>query len=201
MPKQVDVKKCVLLSIAPYYSHMISEGRKTVELRKSVPKIEPPFKCYVYETLGRKVVLSNVCKGAVNEGVGKIVGEFVCDKIVPFSLNDNGSYVMPYKEIQGCTCMTVYEAKKYGKGKPLYGWHISNFVEYDKPRDLIEFKKIGFMTEEEWLAALYPNTHCHYEAWVKKFEIKRPPQSWCYVSPLKAIYHTSNDPPCEADKT
>ena len=69
-----------------------------------------------------------------------------------------------------------------GKDNAGYAWHISKLVMYrGMPRELSEFKKAGFMTEDDWLAALYPNTHCHYEAWAKKFEIEKPPQSWCYI--------------------
>lgn len=79
-------------------------------------------------------------------------------------------------------CLSAQEIFDYiGIGKHLYGWHISNLKIYDKPRELSEFRKSGFMTEEEWLFNLYPNTHCHYDAWAKKFEITRPPQSWMFV--------------------
>lgn len=80
-------------------------------------------------------------------------------------------------------CVSVAEIKEYsGKTyKDIAEMKISNLKIYDKPKELGEFKKAGFMTEEQWLYTLYPNTHCHYAAWAKKFDITRPPQSWCYV--------------------
>ena len=58
-----------------------------------------------------------------------------------------------------------------------YGWHISDLHIYDTPRELSEFRR-----------ATDPCDSCHAEyTWectdCKKFggDIKRPPQSWCYV--------------------
>ena len=42
--------KSVLISIKPKYCELIASGKKTVEIRKTRPKIEPPFKCYIYCT-------------------------------------------------------------------------------------------------------------------------------------------------------
>lgn len=42
--------KCVLLSIRPKWCEKIVNGEKTIEVRKSRPKIETPFKCYIYCT-------------------------------------------------------------------------------------------------------------------------------------------------------
>lgn len=44
--------KSVLLSIHPKYVDKILDGKKTIEVRKSRPKITPPFKCYIYMTAG-----------------------------------------------------------------------------------------------------------------------------------------------------
>ncbi len=43
--------KAVLISIAPKWCKLIMDGQKTVEIRKSRPKIDTPFKCYIYCTL------------------------------------------------------------------------------------------------------------------------------------------------------
>ena len=42
--------KAVLLSIKPQYCYLIASGKKTIEVRKSEPKLKPPFKCYIYCT-------------------------------------------------------------------------------------------------------------------------------------------------------
>lgn len=46
--------KAVLISIQPKWCELIALGKKTVEVRKTRPKIEPPFKVYVYCTLPPK---------------------------------------------------------------------------------------------------------------------------------------------------
>ena len=43
-------KQCVLISIRPQWCELIANGKKTIEVRKSRPKLETPFKCYIYET-------------------------------------------------------------------------------------------------------------------------------------------------------
>ena len=40
--------KCVMLSIRPKWVEKIASGEKTIEVRKTRPKIETPFKCYIY---------------------------------------------------------------------------------------------------------------------------------------------------------
>ena len=174
--------KSVLISIQPKWCELIASGKKTVEVRKTRPKLETPFKCYIYCTKSKSYFAGKHPSIDKAFGGGMVIGEFVCDDIGEFKVFENGSVqYWNYHEL-GKTCLTYDELANYiGRNKDGYGWHISNLVIYDKPRELSEFKKSGFMTEENWLAALYPNTHCHYEAWAKKFEITRPPQSWCFI--------------------
>lgn len=40
----------VLLSIQPRWCELIASGKKTIEIGKTRPKLEPPFKCYIYCT-------------------------------------------------------------------------------------------------------------------------------------------------------
>lgn len=42
--------KSVLISIKPKYCELIASGKKMVEVRKTLPKIDTPFKCYIYCT-------------------------------------------------------------------------------------------------------------------------------------------------------
>lgn len=42
--------KSVLIAIRPKWCEKIASGKKTIEVRKSRPKIEMPFKCYIYRT-------------------------------------------------------------------------------------------------------------------------------------------------------
>lgn len=42
--------KAVLISIHPMWCEMIMSGQKTAEIRKTKPKLKPPFRCFVYQT-------------------------------------------------------------------------------------------------------------------------------------------------------
>ena len=42
--------KEVLISIKPKWCELIANGTKTVEVRKTKPNLETPFKCYIYCT-------------------------------------------------------------------------------------------------------------------------------------------------------
>ena len=91
------MSKSVMLSIRPKWCEKISNGEKTIEVRKTRPKLETPFKCYIYCTgydalwvldaptrekysfMAVAAYLENP-KGA-NKGNGKVIGEFTCDRI------------------------------------------------------------------------------------------------------------------------
>lgn len=165
--------KQVLISIQPKWVEKIASGKKTIEVRKSRPKLETPFKCYIYATRPKKwfrfsdwgyasdenLWLSNgkvkMCDGFEfwADGIkyeplcGKVIGEFVCDKIYdlfPFGmgtgielLDELVSPEMFCKE----SCLTEQEICDYIGEKDGYGWHISDLKIYDKPKELSEFIK------------------------------------------------------------
>lgn len=157
--------KAVLMSIRPQWCELIASGKKTVEIRKNRPKLETPFKVYIYCTKDFK---PNVKYGfKLWAGRGKIIGEFVCDEIKRGVLTVS-EYVDSVNIGSKETCLTVEEIKAYlgmeyvdVKGQhDFYGWRISDIVIYDKPKILSQF--------------VMANTqhYCH---------LQRPPQSWCYV--------------------
>lgn len=176
--------KSVLISIRPKWCELIASGKKTVEVRRTRPNIEVPFKCYIYETQGRYEDMRDCKTFKYWDSRQKVIGEFVCDCIEEFVPTEKGICFKHFSALNA-TCLTLSEIRNYADGKKVYGWHISELKIYDKPKELGEFKKAGFLTEEQWLFALYPNTHCHYEAWAKKFEITKPFQSWGYVEEVK----------------
>lgn len=163
--------KEVLISIRPEWCELIVKGRKTVEVRKTKPKLIPPFKCYIYET---KAIYKNYY-GILFTGEGKVRGEFVCDNIFPVSYTMDG-----FADVVDCktSCLSPKDFIAYGKGKTLYGWHISDIKIYDKPKELSEFKKIN---RECWYADLGLAKRDCSECKNESCYISRPPQSWCYV--------------------
>lgn len=150
--------KSVMISIKPKWCELIAEGKKTVEVRKTRPKCDTPFKCYIYCTKKKDFILD----GEPDWG-GKVIGEFVCDYITK---NDwlviaENELSVQYDEFPETTGLTAVDVFRYSKGKPFYGWHISNLKIYGEPKELSEFRHCG--------------ANYHYNP-----AISRPPQSWCY---------------------
>lgn len=70
--------RSLLISIQPKLCELIANGTKTIEVRKTRPKLETPFKCYMYQT--RHGWIYKLLK-KLGLYQGKVVGEFVCDRI------------------------------------------------------------------------------------------------------------------------
>ena len=176
------------MSIQPKWCELIAKGEKTKELRKTAPALKTPFKCYIYCTKdelltkshyngGLYVAHNKKSKSALERAgnitfSGKVIGEFVCNKI---------TYISPAYGYIGCCveddehyildkcCLTRDELCDYGKGKELYSWRISELKIYDEPKELSEFR--------------YSSTvHTRFNGY--KEPVTRPPQSWCYVEEL-----------------
>lgn len=170
----------VMLSIHPEYCQLIVSGKKTVEVRKTIPKTPTPFKVYIYCTLTGPTVFSFGEKAN-----GKVIGEFVCDEIVtyPYERFNDGEHYMPFGDLEK-TCLDGFEIYNYLNTQDGYGWHISELVIYEKPKKLSAFMKTGALSYEEWLHRIYNGSgllELRYENYLKNFELLRPPQSWCYV--------------------
>jgi predicted transcriptional regulator len=124
---------------------MVASGKKTVEIRRTRPKCEVPFKCYIYETKDGKYANLEHCWGggkSFEHAVGKVVGEFVCDQITEFDMpsppnfKDCGNSLNLLLRL---ACLTKPEANEYLGDKRGFAWHISNLVIYDKPKNLQQF--------------------------------------------------------------
>ncbi len=170
------MSKSVLLSIKPKYCELIASGKKTIEVRKTKPKLDTPFKCYIYETKGRTEIPTFIDEDGheIYQGRGEVIGEFVCDEIVEI-LPDNeiyGIYDISDDEVIA-SCLVNGDLWDYGKGKTLYGFHISDLVIYDNPKELSEFEK-----PHEYIYQSYRKQNSFFKG------ITRPPQSWGYVEEL-----------------
>ena len=96
--------KSVMLSIQPKWVEKIVKGEKTIEVRKTRPKIETPFKAYIYCTKGKDGYewlyrVDNNGYGKAQSWHGKVIGEFICDKVddfycasVPYRRENNLGY-------------------------------------------------------------------------------------------------------------
>lgn len=192
--------KAILISIKPKWCEKIFNGEKTIEVRKTAPKLETPFKVYVYETkTGFIEAVRGTCPICAFSR-GKVVGEFVCEGVrayIPFGLR---GFELSLKWLEQM-CLSKEQLDKYGGLKTLYGWHITEPKLYDKPRELAEFSRYGYK-EIEHAGSGYifcGNTQCEYcepsEVIAGLYKppvctkdgcrITRPPQSWCYVEEIE----------------
>ena len=176
--------KAVLISIQPKWCEKIISGEKTIEVRKSVPKLKRPFKCYIYETKGEYKTGTGIFAYGIElkgtkKGKGKVIGEFVCRGMM-----DGGSHLLPKQ-----SCLTIDEILDYAKGKRVYGWRIADLKIYDKPKELSEFYSIAKNGSDCCVGCIYHETPNYEMPCVKCFGDRkyliRPPQGWCYVEKLE----------------
>ena len=175
--------RAVLISIRPKWVEKIVSGEKTLEVRKTRPKLETPFKCYIYCTgvkrspLGEYVEVHRKTGGAVDEWQEKVIGEFTCDRIYGLAPLNHAP-----DDVEQQACLTREEIVRYLKGVG-YGWHISELKIYDTPKELIEFhtwKKCKSCSKSG-----YESTACIYDAnCMIPASITKAPQSWCYVEEM-----------------
>ena len=147
--------KAALTSINPPHTNNIFNKIKGIEWRT---KPMPTGKHFCYET-------------KKHGGCGKVIGEYTVWRIKKY---ENTSMIFEGHIDSGCVPIEFLEA--YSKGKPLYAHFIISPKRYDKPKDLDCFRK---------------PIECHrgkarencVGCW--DCEIKRPPQSWCYVEDME----------------
>lgn len=143
--------KSVLISIHPKWCGLIASGKKTIEVRKTAPKLPTPFKCYIYCTQDKRLSFWKSKTYAYADdrshnmfdirGNGKVIGEFMCYATMPISVKySDPSHRLAQRDFP-FTGMTDKQIIDYlGNGKMGYGWHILDLKIYDNPRELSEFR-------------------------------------------------------------
>ena len=206
--------KAVLISTQSKWVEKIANRKKTIEVRKNAPK-QVPFKCYIYCTSAKPYLYreanppfelfldSQLYKGKGYDDrlfSSKVIGEFICDKvdkIIPLQHTYYNYIGLPIANITeygiwnddlAQMCLKKKEIDNYGKGKMLYGWHISDLKIYDKPKELSEFYTIDESGSDCCIACVYHETPleempCRTCTGERRY-LYRPPQSWCYVEEL-----------------
>ncbi len=167
--------KSVLISIRPEWCELIVSGEKTLEVRKTRPKMEMPFKCYIYRTKGKVKHILNGKWFNMPAG-GHVIGEFICDTFVIDKTFGHDAL------FNGAACMTEIECAVYSCQSPLYGWHISDLKIYDIPKTLSEFRRPcdnDLYCERCGVYRSVTDT-CGNSA----LHTTRAPQSWCYVEEI-----------------
>ena len=149
----------ILASINPEWIEHIFCGIKLYEVRKNKPSTPLPFKVLIYCTKNGRILFKNR-KGTIFTTPftaknlltvhpdaeifnGKIVGEFVCDKVVEVprgALYNNYNASSEIMNAMYYSCVTNNELIRYcGSKKSLFFWHITNLVIYDTPKELSDF--------------------------------------------------------------
>lgn len=180
--------KDIMISIQPKWVFLIIAHkmgwdipqRKEIEVRKDYPKDKQWSRVtHIYCSKSKKSFkrIPKQYQPFIRKLLGKVVGSFVCDYVV-----DGSSSAQDWEYICENSCVPCGELYEYcgedenGDTKYCYGWHISDLVIYDKPKELGEFIK----------PCPY-NIHCYQCKFISRYEsictnfITRPPQSWCYV--------------------
>lgn len=200
--------KSIMISIQPKWVEKILNGEKTIEIRKTIPKCELPCKVYIYETKGKKYFYNYIesCECPSEEerikfweyGSGKVVAEFTLKKTECWRPKG-----MLWGTTTKKTCLSLKQLIEYAdtNNKPkehCFAWFISDLKVYDKPKDLSDFRKdldcddypcnknrdckYNYYDHIEgcWACGIdFDGSNCIYK------QLKRPPQSWCYVEELR----------------
>ena len=202
-----------MISIRPKWCEKIVNGDKTIEVRKTRPKMDTPFKCYIYCTkdkhlafmqnrFGTKLIACMDAETAIPVGGavgnGKIIGEFTCDRIYELETKAHGGSYYVKDEDQPTTnfvarqsCLDLKDMHDYLHAQKGYGWHITDLRIYDAPRELSEFwRSCPEYSELSTNCLLCENvcgdsdeTDCNTDG---RIYLHRAPQSWCYVEDVRA---------------
>ena len=205
--------KAIMKSVSPRICEKVANGDCTILVSKTAPKCKVPFKGYICCTNAKPYLYreanppfelfldSDLYEG---EGYddrlfsGKVIGEFICYKVDKYTFSHyEAEYRVTHVE-QNAMCLNQPELIHYGKGKPLYGLHISDLKIYDTPKTLVEFYKCGAKSFEELsdtedLCSYCSRTSFCEGRWCDEayqnyldvdFALTRAPQGWCYVEEL-----------------
>lgn len=196
--------KAIMKSVTPQICGKVASGDCTMLVSKTAPKCGAPFKGYIYCCKAKSQWRYSDYEGAYENSEGEIVyaqrhvvGEFICDKIIEWQYDKGHQYYVEYPD--DCTPYFPYlkchseatglkcsEIEKLGKGKPLYGLHISDLKIYDKPKELSEFERpctykgICYSCERfrpNGIPLPAPYGFC-------ETKITHVPSNWCYVEEL-----------------
>lgn len=206
--------KSIMISIKPKWCELIANGKKTIEIRKTRPKIDTPFKCYIYCTkekdiseiswTGKKQEIGKIS----DKSNGKVIGDFVCDEIYTIDCDSTGFFYKGKqgyikKELEYNSCLSEGDIFSYLFPNVGYGWHISELKIYDEPKELTNFKvkdnyriercaarervynNPDFTNESLLKGAYYCNKYNDFCDKCLTKELTNPPKSWCYVNELR----------------
>ena len=145
----------VLASLKPYYYYLVGEGIKKIEVRKDMPKAsdwDNEVLFYMSKDEKSFAKIPKEFQEKYRKHFGKVGMQFICNKVDEYNFHNGltefnsmglpsriyGSYLI-FADDYKSMCLSYDEVKNYGKGKTLYGWHISDLKIYDRSRELSDF--------------------------------------------------------------
>lgn len=228
--------KSIIQKLTPKDCEAIVLGKQNVILSRVTTKLEYPFTVYIYCAKdkyqlygdGQNVVADHF--SLLNEKAqkgfektsklslwnGKIIGEYTCNEIHDFPFTDISSAIANRKavklpltdEILLNSGISWEQAYKFSSGlqKDIYGWHVTNLIIYDQPKELNQFMIIDkdklkacpyrrriYTNPDYTNGVLLPGGYvCEKEAELDFCRgcadiytpLINPPRNWCYVEGL-----------------
>lgn len=178
----------VLISLKPYYYYLIGENIKKVEVRKTYPKAKDWSRNSLFYMSRDEKSFAKIPKEfqeKYRKHFGKVGMRFVCDRIDEFVNLPLSLFAPIYTLVQ--SCLTTEQIREYLNGKNGYGWHITDLVVYDKPRELVEFFQVkairGYHKKDEPKTDGINVPKLLQSSRIEVNFLTRPPQSWCYIEP------------------
>lgn len=190
-----------MISINPKHVLNILKGKKTIEIRKTIPReyldylidkeLKYPIDVYIYCTKGKPYIArtragyitTNKPDCASEVLNGKVVAKFTLNKIDDYINGKKWSWKNgapmwgadnSYEAILQPSCLTEDELYDYCDDLSFSAWHIENLAVFDEPRELKSF-----------LVYSHSVSGIGVSGQRKTFQILKPltraPQSWCYV--------------------
>lgn len=191
--------KSILISIQPYYVFLIIakamgwsiDKEKTIELRTTRPR-DKNWNSWVemYCSKNKKSFnkIPKEYQPVMQRFLGKVIGKWFCHKIDSYVAHeDNKDYwdlsVEEWEYLKQKSCLTIPQILDYSENSDnLYGWHISDLVIYDKPKELNEFYTRCNIPENK--CKLCDNCFDREDSYGRHYavkQLKRPFQSWGYI--------------------
>lgn len=199
----------ILLPIDARDCKKILLGSKTIEIRKSMPVVKFPIRCYIlcknpvsaieklWKTIDNNYYISEERKHSSDKCCsGFVIGEFICDYSISYIYHvENENTVNNVRIISDddlkAACMTRTQFNKYSGYGDAYGWHINAVTPYTEFREITSFKHTC-----KWFASEYDTSrycrNCKYL--VNRGDnttifcavhgdkvVTKIPKHWCYV--------------------
>lgn len=190
--------KAIIQAYSPEEVERIARGEQTVKVCKTAPK-DTPFKVYIYATKPKvrthpaRIYNSYIMPESGKCGSGKVVGEFVCERVDTFKIKASCATSLGDKmvlnEIAGKAGIRTQKLidcfRSTKEGKAL---HVTAVRFYDEPKSLNSFK-IACNKSIQCNSCEYRALVWHEDKKDFYYECGRPaithaPHGWQYVEEL-----------------